>query len=204
MLSEWLLAQGAKLAHTWVDDSPVPERELAERAGLGWIGKNTMLIHPKIGSFTLIGTVFTDLELAGTPAADSDLCGSCTRCLDACPTDAFVEDRVLDATRCISYLTIEQRAAPAPELAAHLEGWAFGCDICNSVCPWNVKFAAPTTVPVFLDRGDPDRRDVDVFEQMSEAVFQQRFADTPLARPGLDRMRRNVRLAVASRQTDTT
>jgi epoxyqueuosine reductase len=199
-----LLAQGAKLAHTWVDDSPVPERELAERAGLGWIGKNTMLIHPKIGSFTLIGTVFTDLELAGTPAADSDLCGSCTRCLDACPTDAFVEDRVLDATRCISYLTIEQRAAPAPELAAHLEGWAFGCDICNSVCPWNVKFAAPTTVPEFQDRGDPDRRDVDVFEQMSEAVFQQRFADTPLARPGLDRMRRNVRLAVASRQTDTT
>jgi epoxyqueuosine reductase len=138
MLSEWLLAQGAKLAHTWVDDSPVPERELAERAGLGWIGKNTMLIHPKIGSFTLIGTVFTDLELAGTPAADSDLCGSCTRCLDACPTDAFVEDRVLDATRCIPSLTTALRVERAPALAANFAGWAFGCDICTCVWPCNV------------------------------------------------------------------
>jgi epoxyqueuosine reductase len=204
ILSEWLLAQGASLAHTWVDDSPVPERELAERAGLGWIGKNTMLIHPRIGSFTLIGTVFTDLELVDSPAPVSDLCGSCTRCLDACPTDAFVEERVLDATRCISYLTIEQRADPLPELAEHFEGWAFGCDICNSVCPWNIKFASPTAVPEFHDRGDPDRQDPEVFERMDEAEFHRRYADTPLARPGLDRMRRNVRLAVASRHTDST
>ena len=204
ILSEWLLANGAGLAHTWVHDSPVPERELAERAGLGWIGKNTMLIHPRIGSFTLIGTVFTDLELVDVPAPVPDLCGSCTRCLEACPTDAFVEERVLDATRCISYLTIEQRADPLPELAAQFEGWAFGCDICNSVCPWNIKFASPTTVPDFRDRGDPDRRDPASFEAMDEAEFRRRYADTPLARPGLDRMRRNVRLAVASRHADPT
>ena len=198
-LSEWLLANGAKLAHTWVDDSPVPERELAERAGLGWIGKNTMLIHPRIGSFTLIGTVFTDLDIEDTPAPVMDLCGTCTRCIEACPTGAIVEERVLDATRCISYLTIEQRADPLPELAANFEGWAFGCDICNSVCPWNVKFATPTTVPEFRDRHDPDRSDPEVFERMDEVEFQRRYADTPMARPGLDRMRRNVRLAVASR-----
>jgi epoxyqueuosine reductase len=201
ILSEWLKAQGAGLAHTWVDDAPVPERELAERAGLGWIGKNTMLIHPRIGSFTLIGTVFTDLELTDEAPTVTDLCGSCTRCLDACPTEAFVEDRVLDATRCISYLTIEQRADPSPELAGKLDGWAFGCDVCNSVCPWNIKFASPTTVVEFQDRRDPDRHDPLAFEQMDDAEFRRRFADTPLARPGLDRMRRNVRLAVASRQS---
>lgn len=199
-LSEWMKARGAAVAHTWVDDGPVPERELAERAGLGWVGKNTMLIHPRLGSFTLIGTVFTDLELAHDAPQGTDLCGSCTRCLEACPTEAFVEERVLDATRCLSYLTIEQRADPPAELAGRFSGWAFGCDICNDVCPWNVKFARPTTVPEFRDRGDPDRRDPAVFEAMDETEFRRRYADTPLARPGLDRMRRNVRLAVASRR----
>lgn len=201
ILSEWLKTQGAAVAHTWVDDSPVPERELAERAGLGWIGKNTMLIHPRIGSFTLIGTVFTDLVLVEDSPEIADLCGTCTRCLDACPTDAFVEERVLDATQCLSYLTIEQRADPPAELAEQFDGWAFGCDVCNSVCPWNIKFAAATTVPEFQDRRDPDRRDPQVFERMDDAEFGRRFADTPLARPGLDRMRRNVRLAVASRHS---
>jgi epoxyqueuosine reductase len=198
-LSEWMKANGAVVAHTWVDDGPVPERELAERAGLGWVGKNTMLIHPRHGSFTVIGTVFTDLELVADAPVATDRCGTCTRCLDACPTQAFPEPRVLDATRCVSYLTIEQRADPPTELAARMDGWAFGCDICNEVCPWNVRFAAPTTVAEFRDRGDPDRRDPDAFERIDESEFHRRYADTPLARPGLARMRRNVRLAVASR-----
>lgn len=198
-LSEWLKAQGAGLAHTWVDDAPVPERELAERAGLGWIGKNTMLIHPRIGSYTIIGTVFTDLEFAAEQPGIDDHCGTCTRCIDACPTGAFVEPRVLDASRCISYLTIEHKADPAPELASRLDGWAFGCDVCNDVCPWNVKFAETTAVAEFEDRHDPDRNDPEWFERMDETEFRRRYADTPLARPGLDRMRRNVRLAVASR-----
>ncbi|HRP08708.1 MAG TPA: tRNA epoxyqueuosine(34) reductase QueG [Gemmatimonadales bacterium] len=200
-LSEWLKANGAGLAHTWVDDSPVPERELAERAGLGWIGKNTMLINPRIGSYTIIGTVFTDLEFETAPPVVADHCGTCTRCIDACPTGAFVEPRMLDASRCISYLTIEHKADPAPELASRLDGWAFGCDVCNDVCPWNVKFAEATTVSEFDDRHDPDRNDPGWFERMNESEFRRRYADTPLARPGLDRMRRNVRLAVASRRT---
>ncbi|MBA2292188.1 MAG: tRNA epoxyqueuosine(34) reductase QueG [Gemmatimonadales bacterium] len=199
-LAEWMKAHGAGLAHTWVDDGPIPERELAERAGLGWIGRNTMLIHPRHGSYTFIGTVFTDLALeVDTPRA-TDLCGTCTRCIDACPTGAIIDDRVVDATRCLSYQTIENRSEPPAELAPQWDGWAFGCDVCNDVCPWNVKFATPTTVPEFSRRADPDRRNPDVFEQMDEAAFTRRFADTPLARPGLARMRRNVRLATASRR----
>jgi epoxyqueuosine reductase len=198
VLCEWLLANGATLAHAWVDHAPIPERELAERAGLGWIGKNTMLIHPQLGSYTFIGSVFTDLVLAPSEPLATDHCGSCTRCLDACPTQAFVAPRLLDATKCLSYLTIEYKRDPPPELLPQYDGWAFGCDVCNDVCPWNIKFAKPTTVPEFASRGDPDRHDATVFDTMTDPEFTRRFADTGLARPGLDGMRRNVRAAVAS------
>ena len=191
LLAEWLRAQGADLAETWVDAGPVPERELAQRAGLGWIGKNTMLIRPEAGSYFFIGTIFTDLALEPARGADYDRCGSCTRCLDACPTTAFVEPRVLDATRCISYLTIESRL-PTPEpLAGMLTGWGFGCDICNDVCPWNLRFAAPASAPEYQDREAIASEDPAFFERMDEAEFARRFADTPLERPGLAGMRRN-------------
>jgi epoxyqueuosine reductase len=197
-LADWLTARGASVAHPWIDAGPVPERELAERAGLGWIGKNTMLIHPRIGSWTFIGTVFTDLDPEHDAASDLDLCGSCTRCLDACPTDAFVDDRVLDATRCISYLTIEAKGEPPGELVPDFRGWAFGCDICNDVCPWNIKFARPTAMVEFARRAQPDRRDPEAFERIGEEEFTERYGDTPLMRPGLAGMRRNVRAALVS------
>ena len=197
ILTQWLKQRGAGLAHAWVDDGPVPDRELAERAGLGWIGKNTMLIHPQIGSYTFIGSVFTDLDLDRDTPLATDRCGNCTRCLDACPTDALVSDRVLDATRCLSYLTIEYQGALPDALMQQSDGWVFGCDICNDACPWNGKFAVPTSVPEFGSRTDPDRRDQGVFDNMDDAEFSRRFADTPLARPGLERMRRNVRAARA-------
>lgn len=203
VLAEWLLARGAGLAHAWVDEGPVPERELAERAGLGWIGKNTMLIHPRIGSYTFIGSVFTDLEWPTAPVPPMDLCGSCTRCLEACPTEAFVAPRVLDATRCLSYLTIELKGE-APAFDARRAGWAFGCDVCNDVCPWNAKFATPTTVDEFHRRADLDRTDPLAFDRLDEAEFLRRFGDTPLARPGLARMRRNVALAQAGRSRDSS
>ncbi|MFL5401452.1 MAG: tRNA epoxyqueuosine(34) reductase QueG [Gemmatimonadales bacterium] len=194
-LAGFLRSNGARLSRSFADAGPVPERELAQRAGLGWIGKNTMLVRPEAGSFFFIGSVFTDLVLDLDAPFDLDRCGSCTRCLDACPTDAFVEPRLLDATRCISYLTIEQRGPIPDELAERFEGNAFGCDICNDVCPWNQRFARPTGIPEFQSRGRLAGREPDSFEHMSEDEFRQDFGDTPLERPGLDGMRRNVRAA---------
>ena len=172
-LAAFLRARGARVAHTYADDGPVPERELAQRAGLGWIGKNTMLIRPGAGSFFFIGTIFTDLPLPADEPFTADHCGSCTRCLDACPTAAFVEPRVLDATRCISYLTIEQRGPIPAELAERLEGYAFGCDICNDVCPWNHRFAEPTTVAELRPRRPLAGVDEHHFEAMDDDEFRR-------------------------------
>ena len=200
-LADFLRAGGATVARPYVDAGPVPERELAQRAGLGWIGKNTMLIRPALGSWFFIGSVFTDLALAPDPPFTTDHCGSCTRCLDACPTGALVEARVLDATRCVSYLTIEHKGPIPQELAARMDGWVFGCDICNEVCPWNQRFAAPGTEPAFRSRAALANADPELFERMNEAEFARRFGDTPLARPGLVGMRRNLRAALASAPT---
>jgi epoxyqueuosine reductase len=197
-LAGFLMHRGARVAHPWADSGPVPERELAERAGLGWIGKNTMLIRPGAGSFCFIGSVFTDLDLAPDAPLATDHCGTCTACLDACPTAALVAPRLLDATRCISYLTIES-GQPIPEaLAPKLSGWAFGCDICNDVCPWNQRFAAATLRPEYQPRPVPDTANPDYFAGMAEGEFTRQFGETPLARPGLLRMRRNWKAAFES------
>jgi len=190
-LAEWLRANGAALAVAYTDAGPVPERELAQRAGLGWIGKNTMLIRPESGSFFFIGAVFTDLALPPGDALEPDRCGSCTRCLDVCPTQALVAPRVLDATRCISYHTIESRLPIPDAIAAKLDGWAFGCDICNEVCPWNVRFARPSLREEYQERHTARVADPEYFARLSESEFADRFGDTPLERPGLAGMRRN-------------
>jgi epoxyqueuosine reductase len=197
-LAEFLRARGARLSRTYTDAGPVPERELAQRAGLGWIGKNTMLINPDAGSFFFIGSVFTDLALELDQPYTMDRCGSCTRCLDACPTEALIEPRLLDATRCISYLTIEQRGPIPDELADRFEGYAFGCDICNDVCPWNQRFARTTSVPQFKPGREAKGMARGLFEDMTEPEFASRFGDTPLERPGLEGMRRNFRAAFRS------
>jgi epoxyqueuosine reductase len=197
-LADFLRGGGATVARPYADAGPVPERELAQRAGLGWIGKNTMLIRPGVGSWFFIGSIFTDLALPADPPFAADHCGSCTRCLDACPTGALPEPRVLDATRCISYLTIEQKGPIPDELATRMEGWVFGCDICNEVCPWNQRFAAPSTEAAFRSRRPLGDGDPELFERMDEAEFTRRFGETPLARPGLGGMRRNLRAALAS------
>lgn len=197
-LRDLLVQSGAKTARPYVDTGPVPERELAERAGLGWIGKNTMLIRPGAGSWFVIGSLFTDLPLEIDQPRSADHCGSCTRCLDACPTSAFVKPYVLDATRCISYLTIEYKKEIPADLAGQFGGWAFGCDICNEVCPWNQRFAADSGLPEFRPRAHPDAGDEGYFDRMTEEEFDRRFGDSPLLRVGLARMRRNWRLAWAS------
>jgi len=198
LLGDFIRELGADLSHSFTDAGPVPERELAQRAGLGWIGKNTMLVRPEAGSFFFIGSIFTDLALELDEPFDLDRCGSCTRCLDACPTEAFIEPRLLDATRCISYLTIEQRGPIPDELADRFQGYVFGCDICNDVCPWNQRFSQPTPIPEFQSRRRLDGAGPEFFEEMTEAEFDQEFGNTPLERAGLDGMRRNLRAALRS------
>jgi epoxyqueuosine reductase len=139
-------------ARPYVDSGPVLERDLAQRAGLGWMGKNTMLITPRAGSFVFLASLFVELDLAPSAPFEADRCGTCTRCLDACPTGALPAPRVLDANRCISYLTIEHREAITLELRASMGGLLYGCDICNDVCPWNVRFSRDTVFPEFTPR----------------------------------------------------
>jgi len=184
----------------YVDAGPVPERELAQRAGLGWIGKNTMLIHPEIGSFTFIGTILTDADVAPDLPFEADRCGTCRRCLDACPTDAFTAPRDLDARRCVSYLTIEKRGPFDAAERAMLGDWVFGCDVCQDVCPWNVSFARPTVDPEWQPRTDVSSPSLAVLESIDDEAFARRYGDTPFQRPGAAGMRRNAAAVRANRQ----
>ncbi|MHB1070978.1 MAG: tRNA epoxyqueuosine(34) reductase QueG, partial [Gemmatimonadaceae bacterium] len=130
---------------SFVDSGPVLERDLAQRAGLGWFGKNTLLLNSQLGSFFFLGALFLDVALTPDEPFATDHCGTCTRCLEACPTQAFVAPRVLDARRCISYVTIELKGPHTPEQAAMVGDHLFGCDICQDICPWNAKFSRAAT-----------------------------------------------------------
>jgi len=177
-----------------VDAGPVPERELAQRAGIGWIGKNTMLIDPRRGSFFFIGTVFTDLPLALDLPFDADRCGSCRRCLDACPTGALPAERVLDSRKCISYLTIEYRGEINAALGAQMGDHLFGCDVCQDVCPWNESFASVASDPALQQDPALARIRLDEVTRMSEADFDERFGATAIERTGAVGLRRNAEI----------
>ena len=184
---------------SYSDAGPLPERDLAQQAGLGWIGKNTMLIRPGFGSFSFIGAVLTDVELAPDQPFEADRCGTCTRCLDACPTDAFVAPRVLDARRCISYLTIEARSDVPAELRAGVGDHLFGCDVCQDVCPWNQRFARDTSEPAFLPDPDAAWPSLEEILVMQPDAFEARFGHTALERPGLAGLQRNARVVLENR-----
>jgi epoxyqueuosine reductase len=187
-------------ARAYVDTGPILERDLAQRAGLGWIGKNTNLINPERGSFFFIGVLLTDLELESDAPFEADRCGTCTRCLDACPTGAILEPRVLDATRCISYLTIEHRTAIAPELRPLIGELVYGCDICQDVCPWNHRFANETGDPALEAR--PENVDVDIAELLglNDAQFKERFRGSPITRAKRRGLARNAAVALGNRR----
>jgi epoxyqueuosine reductase len=186
-------ACGAR-SKAYVDTGPVLERDLAARAGLGWIGKNTMLLHPELGSWFFIGMLLTTAEL-DHDAPLPDRCGSCRACLDACPTEAFVGLYVLDARRCISYLTIEHRGEIAPALARQIGPWQFGCDLCQSACPWNRR--APVTRETAFLPAAPHPGAAAV-AAMSDEELYRRFAGTALLRPRAAGLRRNAALALAN------
>ncbi len=177
---------------SFVDSGPVLERDLAQRAGLGWFGKNTLLINPQLGSFFFLGALFLDVALTPDERFATDHCGTCTRCLDACPTQAFMAPHVLDARRCISYLTIELRGPHSPAQAAMVGDHLFGCDICQEVCPWNAKFSRAATEPAFAPRGEITTPDLAAFETMDDIEFKARFGDTPLSRAKRAGLQRNA------------
>jgi epoxyqueuosine reductase len=179
-----------------VDTSAVLERDLAARAGLGWIGKNTNLLSPELGSYFFIGIVLTTAAL-GSDAAQPDRCGTCTACLDACPTRAFVAPNVLDARRCISYLTIEHRGEIGEDLAEDLGEWIFGCDVCQEVCPWNRK-APPTREPAFA--ATEPLGPLGELLSLDDRAFRARFRHSALWRAKRIGLVRNVAIALGSRR----
>jgi epoxyqueuosine reductase len=178
-----------------VDTSAVLERSLAARTGLGWVGKNTNLIAPGLGSYFLIGLVLTTAELVADDPVE-DRCGTCRACLDACPTQAFVAPYTLDARRCISYLTIEHRGAIDPALQAPIGHWLFGCDVCQEVCPWNRRAPAARD-PAFATGTPPGPPEALV--AMSEDAFRERFRGSALKRARREGLARNARIVLGNR-----
>ena len=180
----------------YVDTGPVLQRDLAARAGLGWIGKNTNLLHQELGSWFFIGVVLTTVELDSDEPLP-DRCGTCRACLDVCPTQAFVAPYVLDARRCISYLTIEHRGPIPEELREPIGEWVFGCDLCQTVCPWN-RNAPLTREPAFFPaRPLPS---LSSLLEMTESEFKAQFAGTPLTRPKRRGLLRNAAVALGNRR----
>lgn len=180
-----------------VDTAPLLERDFARLAGLGWFGKNTLLINKRQGSWLFLAALLTDLELEYDSPHQTSHCGTCTRCLDACPTDAFDAPFVLDARKCISYLTIELRG-PIPEpLRSGMGDWLFGCDICQDVCPWNRK-APVSEDTTFAPRTEFRPADARRLLKLSESEFQAEFVGTPLERPGRAGILRNAAIVLGN------
>jgi len=178
----------------FVDSAPVLERSWAQRSGLGWIGKNGNLINKKMGSFFFIATLITDLELEPDVPHTTDHCGTCSRCVDACPTDAILIDKTVDASKCISYFTIELKSKDLPEdLKSKSENWIFGCDICQDVCPWN-RFSKPHQHQELEPFKEIMQFNIEDWLDINEESFKKIFKHSPLKRSGFEGIKRNLRL----------
>lgn len=176
----------------FVDSAPVMERKWAQEAGLGWLGKNTLLLNKKEGSFFFLAELIVDLELEYDTAMQTDHCGTCTRCIDACPTDAILQPNLLDASKCISYLTIELKDSIPKEFTAKMENWAFGCDICQDVCPWN-RFSKPHQEEAFNPHPDLLSMSSGDWEDISEEVFRELFRKSAVKRTKYLGLQRNLK-----------
>jgi len=188
----WLREQvGAINGRCFVDSAPVMEREWAKRSGLGWLGKNTLLIHPKKGSYYFLAEIIVDIELSPDEPM-KDYCGTCRKCIEACPTDAFSpEGYLLDASKCISYLTIELKEAIPDQFEGKMDNWVFGCDICQEVCPWN-RFATPHQEPALEPNEQLLKLKASDWQEITEDVFRELFRHTPVQRTKWEGLRRNL------------
>jgi epoxyqueuosine reductase len=194
---------GRPVPNRWYTDTgPLLERELAQRSGLGWIGKNTCLINPCLGSYFLLAEVLLGIDLVPDPPFISDRCGACTRCLEACPTSCILPDRTIDARRCISYLTIELKSAIPLELRPQIGDWVFGCDVCQQVCPWNQRFASPPGDPEFEARPGIPRPDLTLDLVLDQAGFSAKFKGSPVKRAKRGGYLRNAAVALGNQSPE--
>ena len=181
---------GEVAGRVFVDSAPVMDKAWAAKSGLGWIGKNTNLISKKVGSFFFIAELILDLELVyDTPTTDH--CGSCTACIDACPTEALIQPYQIDGSKCISYLTIELKEAMPEDFKGKMDNWAFGCDVCQTVCPWN-RFATPHKEPQFDPHPDLLQMSKGDWEEMTEEVFTTVFKNSAVQRTKFEGLKRNI------------
>jgi epoxyqueuosine reductase len=181
---------GDVTGRAFVDSAPVMDKAWAQRSGLGWIGKHSNLLNRTMGSFFFIGEIITDLVLE-PDTSGKDYCGTCTRCIDACPTSAIPEPYVVDGSRCISYFTIELKEAIPEEFRGRMNNWLFGCDICQEVCPWN-RFSRPTEEVRFKPTAEFLTWTAADWQSLSEDAFYDIFGKSPLMRPGITRIKRNI------------
>lgn len=175
----------------FVDSAPVMERQWAQRSGIGWLGKNSLLLNRSMGSFFFLAELIIDLEATPDIPMAKDYCGSCTRCVDACPTDAITQAGVVDASKCISYYTIELKDEIPSSEKGKFENWMFGCDICQDVCPWN-RFSKPHSEPQFLPHPDLKNMTVKDWEEITAETFGRVFQKSPVKRTKLEGLRRNI------------
>jgi epoxyqueuosine reductase len=190
---------GRPVANRWYTDTgPILERELAQRAGLGWIGKNTCLINPAKGSFFLLAELFLGIDLEPDPPFTADRCGSCNRCIDACPTACILSDRTIDAAQCISYLTIELKGSIPLEMRPQMDNWIFGCDICQQVCPWNQRFAGSSEGQGFHEGTQAANPDLIADLSLSPQEFNRKFKGSPVKRAKRRGYLRNVAVALGN------
>jgi len=178
---------------SYVDTGPVMDKTWAVRAGLGWLGKHTNVINKEIGCWFFIANLITNYEFENS-AIITDHCGSCTACIDACPTNAIADEYLLDSTKCISYLTIENKKEIPEEFKNKFDNWIFGCDICQDVCPWNIKFSEVTHNLEFL----PKNKEIDIYKviNMNEEEFLERFSESPVKRTKLKGLKRNAEFII--------
>lgn len=178
-------------AKTYVDTGPVMDKAWAVRSGLGWMGKHTNVINRDFGSWFFIANIISNYEFS-YDVPIQDYCGSCTACIDACPTDAIVSEYVLDANKCISYLTIENKGAISEEFIDKLDNWIFGCDICQDVCPWNNKFSIVTKNQDFYPQSGNEKLSLKDVKEMDNKTFKERFKHSPIKRAKLSGLKRNA------------